>query len=155
MHQRRSPHLHICVYARSHGVCSGVKGLTFDFGQAFGPICRPSCWCTRVIMSHLVCCFFHLCLFTIIPPSHVPPLPSSLPPSPLPPQPAKKKARRLARKAKAAAIAPRPTQLLRPVVHPPTQRYNHKTRLGKGFSMQVRREGRVAKGMERVEEEGG
>lgn len=37
-------------------------------------------------------------------------------------QPAKKKARRLARKAKAAAIAPRPTQLLRPVVHAPTQR---------------------------------
>ena len=37
-------------------------------------------------------------------------------------QPAKKKARRLARKAKAAAIAPRPTQQLRPVVHAPTQR---------------------------------
>lgn len=69
-------------------------------------------------------------------------LPTLLPSIPYPSQPAKKKARRLARKAKAAAIAPRPTQLLRPVVHPPTQRYNHKTRLGKGFSMQVRREGR-------------
>ncbi|GAB5036014.1 60s ribosomal protein l13 [Nannochloropsis oceanica] len=60
-------------------------------------------------------------------------------------QPAKKKARRLARKAKAAAIAPRPTQLLRPVVHPPTQRYNHKTRLGKGFSMQELKEAGITK----------
>lgn len=44
------------------------------------------------------------------------------PPTSYQQQPAKKKARRLARKAKAAAIAPRPTQKLRPVVHAPTQR---------------------------------
>jgi ribosomal protein L13E len=60
-------------------------------------------------------------------------------------QPAKKKARRLRRKAKAAAIAPRPTQQLRPVVHPPTQRYNHKTRLGKGFSLQELKEAGITK----------
>ncbi|EKU22873.1 large subunit ribosomal protein L13e [Nannochloropsis gaditana CCMP526] len=60
-------------------------------------------------------------------------------------QPAKKKARRLARKAKAAALAPRPTQLLRPVVHAPTQRYNHKTRLGRGFTMQELKEAGLTK----------
>ena len=37
-------------------------------------------------------------------------------------QPARKKRRRLARKAKAARMAPRPAQALRPVVHCPTQR---------------------------------
>lgn len=35
-------------------------------------------------------------------------------------QPAKKKARRQARQEKAAKMAPRPTQLLRPAVHCPT-----------------------------------
>mmetsp|Transcript_24932 Transcript_24932/g.35178 ORF Transcript_24932/g.35178 Transcript_24932/m.35178 type:complete len:199 (-) Transcript_24932:48-644(-) len=50
-------------------------------------------------------------------------------------QASKKKTRRLARAAKAAAIAPRPLQKLRPVVHCPTQRYNAKVRLGKGFSL--------------------
>ena len=40
-------------------------------------------------------------------------------------------------KAKAAKIAPRPSAgLLRPVVHPPTQRYNMKLRAGKGFTLQ-------------------
>jgi len=50
-------------------------------------------------------------------------------------QPGKKKSRRLARKAKLAKIAPAPLQKLRPVVHCPTQRYNHRTRLGRGFSL--------------------
>merc|ERR1712023_442119 len=51
-------------------------------------------------------------------------------------QPAKKKARRLARQKKAAAVAPRPVAgAVRPVVHPPTQRYNSKVRIGRGFSM--------------------
>lgn len=50
-------------------------------------------------------------------------------------QPARKKRRRLARQAKAAAIAPRPTAgLLRPVVHPPTIKYNYKLRQGRGFT---------------------
>jgi large subunit ribosomal protein L13e len=51
-------------------------------------------------------------------------------------QAGKKKSRRLARAAKAAAIAPRPLQLLRPSVHCPTQRYSAKVRLGKGFTIE-------------------
>ncbi len=50
-------------------------------------------------------------------------------------QASKKKSRRLARAAKAAAIAPRPLQLLRPVVHAQTQRYSSKVRLGRGFTL--------------------
>lgn len=51
-------------------------------------------------------------------------------------QPAKKKTRRLKRAAKAAKMAPRPTGgLFRPVVHCPTQKYNAKVRLGRGFSV--------------------
>jgi large subunit ribosomal protein L13e len=41
----------------------------------------------------------------------------------------------MARAAKAAAIAPRPLQKLRPEVHCQTQRYGSKVRLGKGFSL--------------------
>mmetsp|Transcript_4022 Transcript_4022/g.5248 ORF Transcript_4022/g.5248 Transcript_4022/m.5248 type:complete len:210 (-) Transcript_4022:51-680(-) len=51
-------------------------------------------------------------------------------------QASKKKSRRLARAAKAAAMAPRPVQLLRPSVHCPTQRYSSKVRLGRGFTLQ-------------------
>merc|ERR1711965_1256134 len=51
-------------------------------------------------------------------------------------QPAKKKARRLARQKKAAAVAPRPVAgSLRSVVHPPPARYNSKVRSGRGFSL--------------------
>ena len=50
-------------------------------------------------------------------------------------QAARKKRRRLARQAKAAAIAPRPASgALRPVVHPPTVKYNYKLRQGRGFT---------------------
>jgi large subunit ribosomal protein L13e len=51
-------------------------------------------------------------------------------------QASKKKSRRIARAAKAAAIAPRPLKLLRPAVHCPTQRYSAKVRLGKGFTIE-------------------
>ena len=51
-------------------------------------------------------------------------------------QAGKKKARRMARAAKAAKLAPRPVQLLRPAVHCPTQRYNAKVRLGRGFTLE-------------------
>ncbi len=47
----------------------------------------------------------------------------------------KKKSRRLARAAKAAAIAPRPLDLLRPAVRGQTQRYSAKVRLGRGFTL--------------------
>mmetsp|Transcript_97331 Transcript_97331/g.280847 ORF Transcript_97331/g.280847 Transcript_97331/m.280847 type:complete len:199 (-) Transcript_97331:36-632(-) len=51
-------------------------------------------------------------------------------------QASRKKSRRLARAAKAAALAPAPLQKLRPVVHCPTQKYSAKTRLGKGFTLE-------------------
>jgi large subunit ribosomal protein L13e len=51
-------------------------------------------------------------------------------------QAGRKKSRRLARAEKAAAIAPRPLQKLRPIVHCPTQRYSHKQRLGRGFTLE-------------------
>merc|ERR1712224_1017729 len=61
-------------------------------------------------------------------------------------QAARKKRRSLARKAKAAKIAPRPAAgLLRPVVHPPTQRYNMKLRLGKGFTLDELKEAKIPK----------
>merc|ERR1712194_784429 len=57
----------------------------------------------------------------------------------------RKKRRGLTRKAKAAKIAPRPASgLLRPVVHPPTQRYNMKVRLGKGFTLEELREAKIS-----------
>merc|ERR1711937_730325 len=60
-------------------------------------------------------------------------------------QAARKKRRLLARKAKAAKVFPRPAAgLLRPVVHPPTQRYNMKLRLGRGFTLAELREAKVA-----------
>jgi len=56
-------------------------------------------------------------------------------------QPARKKRRRLARTAKAARIFPRPVQgSLRPVVHPPTIKYNAKVRLGRGFTLEELKE---------------
>jgi len=51
-------------------------------------------------------------------------------------QATKKKSRRLKRAAKAAAIAPLPLKKLRPIVQCPTQRYNSKSRLGRGFSLE-------------------
>merc|ERR1712187_1017728 len=52
------------------------------------------------------------------------------------------------RKAKAAKLSPRPAAgLLRPVVHPPTQRYNIKLRLGKGFPLEELREAKIPKNM--------
>merc|ERR1739848_914709 len=51
-------------------------------------------------------------------------------------QPARKKSRRDARHKKAAAIAPRPVAgCVCPLVHPPTVKYNSKTRIGRGFSV--------------------
>jgi large subunit ribosomal protein L13e len=50
-------------------------------------------------------------------------------------QPAKKSARRVARHAKAARVAPRPVNLLRPAVRGQTLKYNRKVRMGKGFTL--------------------
>lgn len=51
-------------------------------------------------------------------------------------QAARKKSRLQARRAKAAAIAPRPIDKLRPVVNCTTIRYNHRPRNGRGFTLQ-------------------
>lgn len=55
-------------------------------------------------------------------------------------QATRKKSRRMKRAAKAAQIAPRPLQLLRPSVFCQTQRYNSKLRLGRGFTLEEIRE---------------
>mmetsp|Transcript_38629 Transcript_38629/g.63651 ORF Transcript_38629/g.63651 Transcript_38629/m.63651 type:complete len:181 (+) Transcript_38629:34-576(+) len=65
-------------------------------------------------------------------------------------QPAQKKARRLARKAKAAAVAPRPVGLLRPVVHCSTQKYSSKIRAGRGFSLDELKEAGISKKLART-----
>ncbi|KAJ2006207.1 60S ribosomal protein L13 [Coemansia thaxteri] len=51
-------------------------------------------------------------------------------------QPGRKLRRRRARVAKAAQIAPRPTELLRPAVRCPTIKYNRKVRAGRGFTFE-------------------
>ena len=59
-------------------------------------------------------------------------------------QAGRKKRRANTRKEKAAKIFPRPAAgLLRPLVHPPTQRYNMKVRLGKGFTLGELKEAKI------------
>ncbi|KAI0544960.1 ribosomal protein L13e [Xylaria curta] len=50
-------------------------------------------------------------------------------------QPTKKIARRKARAVKAAALAPRPVDKLRPIVRCPTIKYNRRVRAGRGFTL--------------------
>ena len=50
-------------------------------------------------------------------------------------QPGRKKRRRNNRISKAARIAPRPIELLRPAVRCPTLKYNTKLRAGRGFTL--------------------
>ncbi|CAK7243415.1 MAG: 60S ribosomal protein L13 [Sporothrix thermara] len=50
-------------------------------------------------------------------------------------QAGKKHSRRVARQTKAAAIAPRPVDLLRPIVRCPSIKYNRKVRAGRGFTL--------------------
>lgn len=51
-------------------------------------------------------------------------------------QPGRKLRRRQARLSKAAAIAPRPVDKLRPVVRCPTIKYNRRVRPGRGFTLE-------------------
>ncbi|KAF2458040.1 60S ribosomal protein L13 [Lineolata rhizophorae] len=51
-------------------------------------------------------------------------------------QPGRKHRRREARRAKAAAVAPRPVDKLRPIVRCPTIKYNRRVRPGRGFSLE-------------------
>lgn len=50
-------------------------------------------------------------------------------------QAGKKASRRSTRASKAAKIAPKPLDLLRPVVRAPTVKYNRKVRAGRGFTL--------------------
>ncbi|KAH7311574.1 ribosomal protein L13e [Stachybotrys elegans] len=50
-------------------------------------------------------------------------------------QAGKKASRRVARQAKAAALAPRPLDKLRPIVRCPTIKYNRRCRAGRGFTL--------------------
>jgi len=60
-------------------------------------------------------------------------------------QPMKKKTRVMKRQEKAKQIWPRPVGgLLRPAVHPPTQRYNMKLRAGRGFTLEELKEAGIA-----------
>merc|ERR1712048_1538653 len=59
-------------------------------------------------------------------------------------QAGRKKRRATNRKEKAKKLFPRPAAgLLRPIVHPPTQRYNMKLRIGKGFTLDELREAKI------------
>lgn len=51
-------------------------------------------------------------------------------------QPGKKKRRRVKRLEKAARLAPRPLETLRPIVRCPTFKYNTKVRTGRGFTLE-------------------
>lgn len=51
-------------------------------------------------------------------------------------QAGRKKSRRVSRIQKAAKIAPRPIDKLRPAVRCPTVKYNMKLRLGRGFTVE-------------------
>jgi len=63
-------------------------------------------------------------------------------------QPARAQRRRVHRQKKAVADFPRPTAgLLRPIVHPPTKRYNHKVRLGRGFTLDELKEAGIPKSL--------
>ena len=64
-------------------------------------------------------------------------------------QPARKEHRRKARIAKAAKIAPRPLKSLRPVVRCPTLKYNLKSRLGRGFTLDEVKAAGISKKMVR------
>lgn len=59
-------------------------------------------------------------------------------------QPGRKRARLEARRAKAAALFPRPVQNLRPVVASCTSRYSGKPRLGRGFSLDELKEAGIS-----------
>ncbi|KAI1750702.1 ribosomal protein L13e [Xylaria castorea] len=60
-------------------------------------------------------------------------------------QPTKKIARRKARAVKAAALAPRPVDKLRPIVRCPTIKYNRRVRAGRGFTLTELKEAGISR----------
>ncbi|KLJ10570.1 50S ribosomal protein L13e [Blastomyces silverae] len=65
-------------------------------------------------------------------------------------QPGRKHRRREARLAKAAAVAPRPVDQLRPVVRCPTIKYNRRVRAGRGFTLQELKEAGIPRKLART-----
>ncbi|PKX99926.1 60S ribosomal protein L13 [Aspergillus campestris IBT 28561] len=65
-------------------------------------------------------------------------------------QPSRKLRRREARRSKAAAVAPRPVDKLRPVVHCPTVKYNRRVRAGRGFTLAELKEAAIPKKLART-----
>ncbi|RPB20706.1 ribosomal protein L13e [Terfezia boudieri ATCC MYA-4762] len=59
-------------------------------------------------------------------------------------QPGRKLRRRDARITKAAAVAPRPVDKLRPVVRCPTIKYNRRVRAGRGFTLEELKAAKIA-----------
>ncbi|KAI5815168.1 ribosomal protein L13e [Pyronema omphalodes] len=62
-------------------------------------------------------------------------------------QPGRKLRRRQARISKAAAVAPRPIDLLRPVVRCPSIKYNRRVRAGRGFTLEELKEAKIPRKM--------
>lgn len=60
-------------------------------------------------------------------------------------QPGRKSSRRTARQVKAAAVAPRPLDKLRPVVRCPTIKYNRRLRAGRGFTLTELKEAGISR----------
>jgi len=58
-------------------------------------------------------------------------------------QPGRKHRRRNARLAKVAAVAPRPIDLIRPIVRCPTIKYNRRVRAGRGFTLEELKEAKI------------
>lgn len=65
-------------------------------------------------------------------------------------QAGKKASRRVARQVKAAAVAPRPVDKLRPIVRCPTLKYNRKVRAGRGFTLVELKEAGIARPLART-----
>ncbi|KAI9673469.1 MAG: 60S ribosomal protein L13 [Caeruleum heppii] len=65
-------------------------------------------------------------------------------------QPGRKQRRRSARVAKAAAVAPRPVDKLRPVVRCPTVKYNRRVRAGRGFTLTELKEAGIPRPLART-----
>ncbi|KAJ6439757.1 60S ribosomal protein L13 [Purpureocillium lavendulum] len=65
-------------------------------------------------------------------------------------QPGKKVSRRTARQVKAAALAPRPVDKLRPIVRCPTIKHNRKVRSGRGFTFVELKEAGIARPLART-----
>jgi len=65
-------------------------------------------------------------------------------------QPGKKASRRNTRKEKAARVAPKPVDKLRPIVRCPTVKYNRRVRAGRGFSLAELKEANIPRKLART-----